>query len=290
MGGHQLDRIGAGERRCSCEHLIKDDAKRVDVRRRGRRAARAPLGSDIGGAADERAGCGEPVVFGAERDPEVDELHALLPEDDVAWLDVPVEDAGLVRGVQAFGDLRRDFRRVRSRYPARAGEQSLERLAADEFHHGEGTAVVFPVVVDAAETGVSKPCEHASLTAESCPRVRITVDLQHEHLDGDLAAKHRVYGAPYGPHPAAPNGLAETVSATKDGGRRPGHATSPPMHGSAPSRSEVMTSDPTALHIENRDPRWPGPPADPRCGYSGPAVVRCANVCCAGSGNVRPPE
>ena len=46
---------------------------------------------------------------------EVEDLRARLREDHVARLQVAVDDAALVRGVEGLGDLRRDVERLRER-------------------------------------------------------------------------------------------------------------------------------------------------------------------------------
>ena len=97
------------------QHLVEDDAERVDVRGRPhRRGVRLDLlRAHVLGRADRDAGPGEGGAGGMRggfRNPEVGYHHppASALEQDVVRLDVAVNDPGLVRGVERGRRLQRD--------------------------------------------------------------------------------------------------------------------------------------------------------------------------------------
>ena len=106
VGGHHVGR-GPVERRYPGQALVQHDAERVQVARRGfpgrRRSARRHV---LRGAHDE-ARPGNRRLAGRVRDAEVGDLDLAFGADqDVARLDVPVHDAGLVRRGQPVRGLR----------------------------------------------------------------------------------------------------------------------------------------------------------------------------------------
>ena len=69
------------------------------------------------------------------RQPEVQQLHAAVrAHDDVAWLEVAVDDSLLVRGAERLRDLSCDLERVREAKRA-AREAVVKRLALDQLQH-----------------------------------------------------------------------------------------------------------------------------------------------------------
>src|SRR6185436_17392755 len=79
-------------------------------------------------------------------------------QHDVRGLEVPVDDAGVVRRLQALADLARDLHRLR-RVVGGAGRQSLREAApAEELHRQEEPVAAFGAVLadveDAADVEV----------------------------------------------------------------------------------------------------------------------------------------
>ena len=120
-GGNQAGLRRAGERTLACDHLVEDQAQRVEIGTRIRLLSfellrrhvaegaedRACLGQRPGAALRRhlrhaRAGCGLCAEPGQA---EVEQLDAGRGDHHVAGLQVPVDDAVIVRRVQRVGDL-----------------------------------------------------------------------------------------------------------------------------------------------------------------------------------------
>ena len=106
------------ERDLAGEHLVEDDAERVEVRLTGDGSAEGLLGGDVVGRAEHPAVRRQALLVERARDPEVGDLgRALLVDQHVLGLDVAVDDVARVRGAERAGDLDR----VRDRLGRRAG-------------------------------------------------------------------------------------------------------------------------------------------------------------------------
>ena len=107
-------RVGP-ERRLPGEAFVEDAGERVLVRWRPDRFALDLLGRDVVRGADELARLGEPRVrgrlFGQPEVGEVDVVALLGVEEDVAGLDVPVDEPARVGGVEGARDLAEDLER-----------------------------------------------------------------------------------------------------------------------------------------------------------------------------------
>ena len=98
----------AGERDLAGEHLVEDDAQRVQVRLPGDVLAERLLGRDVVRGAQHAAVGGQPVLLQRARDAEVGDLgRALVVDEHVLGLDVAVDDVAGVRRPQGAGDLDR---------------------------------------------------------------------------------------------------------------------------------------------------------------------------------------
>ncbi|GMA87035.1 hypothetical protein GCM10025868_22850 [Angustibacter aerolatus] len=86
--------------------------------------------------------------------------------DEVAGLDVAVDEAGGVGGVQRVGGLLQQRHGGRGRHRAVAGQQRRERLAGHELHDEVGGAVVLAVVVDLRDARVAERRRVPGLGAE----------------------------------------------------------------------------------------------------------------------------
>ena len=80
----------------SGEHLVKDEAERIEIALRTDGRAADLFRAHVGGCAEDRPGPGEPGHFGIVEhgETEVEHLHAAFAgEHEVRRLEVPVEDA-----------------------------------------------------------------------------------------------------------------------------------------------------------------------------------------------------
>ena len=144
------------ERASSRKHLVENDPKRPDIGACIEGRAESLLGTHV----RERSVCGitraQPVSDGGRA--EVDDLrHAACRDDDIARLDVPVDDVAGVRGRQPGGDLRGQFDSgVLTDRPTR--DSILQRLALVMGHGNEQTPVRhLPDLMDGLNVWVIEP-------------------------------------------------------------------------------------------------------------------------------------
>jgi hypothetical protein len=92
-----------------------------------------------------------PVVRRELRQAEVEHLHLAPPRDeDVGRLDVTMQDAFGVRGVERIGDLRGDLEHLAQIHrPPR--QTAIERLAIEQLHREIELAFVLIETVDRAD-------------------------------------------------------------------------------------------------------------------------------------------
>ena len=111
------------------------------------------------------------------RQPEVEQLHAGLGQHDVAGLEIAMDDAVAMRGVER----RRDFDRVFDRLIRwqRAFRQSIgQRLTLEARHDEEVRALVLADVVERADVGMIERARSPWLRVRSArdgrgrPRIR----------------------------------------------------------------------------------------------------------------------
>src|SRR5262249_353618 len=101
------------------------------------------------------------------REAEVKDLHHVSwRDDDVGRLEIAVDEAALVRGVEGVGNLTgdRDGLTRRQRSPADA---IGERLAVDQFQHERGDAGALLETVDRRDVRMIERREHARLALEA---------------------------------------------------------------------------------------------------------------------------
>ena len=115
-----LDRRLAAERRLAGEHLVEDDADRVEVGALVDGGAARLLGREVLRRPDDRAGLGH-LAHARARDAEVRDLEApVRVGHHVVRLDVPVDDALAVREAERREHLARRVDRVARSAAARA--------------------------------------------------------------------------------------------------------------------------------------------------------------------------
>ena len=126
------------ERRPAGSHLVEHAAEAEQVGPLVERFALGLLRGHVHRRAGDDPALRDAGVVGRPGQAEVGDLHALLRpalEQDVARLDVAVDQAGGVGGGQPLGDLPADPQHLGHLQRAGAVEPLLERLAGDELHH-----------------------------------------------------------------------------------------------------------------------------------------------------------
>ncbi len=143
--GEHLGGRTAVVRRLSGEHSIEDGADAVDIRPRiGVGGAFDLFRRHVGGRTDDGTGSGQLLVFLDARDAKVDEAHmggAVLTEEDIGWLEVPVNHSASVHGDQRLTELADDLQCLRQRDSFFAGESFLKVFTVQEFADQTGASI-----------------------------------------------------------------------------------------------------------------------------------------------------
>jgi hypothetical protein len=221
----QLAVVAAREGPRAGAHLVHDRAHRPDVRARvgalaadllGRhvrqRAGQVPGGLRAAEARDRRAGRALEA-----REAEIQHLRPpARVQDDVAGLQVAVDDALLVRGLERLRHLERD--RARSRLGQRSGlEQPRERVPGHVLEHEEVDAIVRIEVEQRGDVGMEEPRQRARLEPQlpavlfAATRVGIGV----QDLQRHVALEARIGGAIHASHAALAEPLDDPIAAER---------------------------------------------------------------------------
>ena len=198
------------------EHLVEDDAERVDVGLAVDVVAQRLLGRDVVGRAEHAAVGGQAVVAQRAGDAEVGDLgRALGVEQDVLRLDVAVHDLVRVRAAERAGDLDRVGQRLVDRQPAEPADAVLERLALDVLEDDVGPVLVLAGVDHAHDVRVRELRDRPRLAPEALQLVGVGGHLPVQELDGDPAFEVDVEGLIDGRHPAGADLGVEPVAAAE---------------------------------------------------------------------------
>ena len=230
------------ERRHACEHLVEHHAQRVEVGAAVECLALGLLGGEVGGGAHDRTVLGEGGVATTDEgggDAEVGDLHvAAVGDEDVAELDVAVDETCGVGGAQRAGDVGRDLGgTIGMQWPG--GAQNVgHRPTRHVLHHDVVGAALLPPVIDADDVGVVEVCRSLSLATEPLDEVGVVREFGEEHLERNLTAKETITREVDVGHAATGDVAKQFVSAVENGGSLLGHGsgayrcmTSAPMHG-----------------------------------------------------------
>ncbi len=149
---------------------------------------------------------------------EVQHLHRSCGgEHDVSGLQVPVDDAALVGGLQGVGDLPADLDGLghRERSP---GERLGQGLALHQLQHQMGGARVVLQPVDGGDVGMVQRGQDLGLAFESGQVSGVVGESVREGLDGHGAVEAGVAGAVDLAHSARPQGVQDLVGAEAGSG------------------------------------------------------------------------
>ena len=211
-GLHHLRLGGADEGTAPRKGFVGDYAEREQIRKGARRLHLKLLGRDVEQGALE-GGLG--LAAGFAGDAEIDDLHRIVVHDeDVAGLDIAVDEALFMGGMETMGGLGDDFKHAGDAQPRAAIlDEAIERGARQERHHEEGffhtILVEFADVVDVDDIGVDHGGEDAPLFVEKLEGGGI-FDVE-DGFEGHFPLHEPVDGAIHHAHPSAPKHFAEFV-------------------------------------------------------------------------------
>jgi hypothetical protein len=193
-----LEGTGAGQQ------LEGHDGERVAVRGRGRGLPDRLLGRDVGGGAEHLPGLRELVLERHAGDPEVRDREAVaIVEQQVAGLDVAVDHAGGVRGVERAGRLAQPLQRRGVPDGGPGLDAVADRAPAHQLHDHEHAAVVLADVIDRHDVLVRGEARRGPrLALEALARPLVLGQVRGQQLDRHRAAEQLVVGLPDRGHAA----------------------------------------------------------------------------------------
>ena len=158
-------------------------------------------------------------------------------EQDVVGLDVAVDDAGGVGGVEGLADLGQQVDRLLGRQ--RPGRDPLLQVAAvDQAHRDDQLVVLLARVVDRDDVGVIEAGGEARLAQEPLAEALVAAEVAGDHLQRHLAIEGEMGRPVDDAHPAARDQRVEPVPAESRADCRFPHAAVIPARGRGPRHGE----------------------------------------------------
>ena len=192
------------------EELVHHQPDGVDVAAGVHVRALELLRRHVGGRADQRRRVD--LAGFAVRDPgdaEIEHLHEPAPRHhQVCRLDVPVDDASLMREAETVGHFVDDVELADRRKRRIVSDQRRERVAIDVLHGDIELTVVVADVVDGDDVGVLEPAGRLSFTHEATAQV-LAIDAQE--FQRHVAVEHGVAGEVQHPHAPFPEESLDVV-------------------------------------------------------------------------------
>ena len=202
------DGRGGASRKCPPPrgHLVEHRTEGEQVGPRIDGAAERLLGRHVCDGSDRETGAREKgprvdsrgVIRRAEgplvdlRQTEIKDLRrAPVGDEDVARLDVPVDDRPRMGRLEGFEDLTCEIEQALGRHGAPA-DHLLQGLARQQLHDDEVQPLVLPDVVDRADVRMIQSRGGAGFAAESVQRCGIAPGALGQDFQGHLAAQARV--------------------------------------------------------------------------------------------------
>ena len=192
-------------------HFVEDDAEGKQIAARVHFFAADLFRGHVGDGTERGAGAGE--IFGSDAqrgsgvgfrrgasqgrdfgEAEIEDLGiAALGDENVCGLDVAVDDALRMGGIESVGDFDGIGEEL-IEFEGAAGDDVLERGAIEKFHGDEGFAGVFADVVDGADVGMVQRGGGAGFAFEAFQRLGVVGDVFREEFEGDEAAQAGIFG------------------------------------------------------------------------------------------------
>jgi hypothetical protein len=211
-----------GEGRLPGEHLVQDDAERVDVGAGVDGSALGLLRGEVRDRSQDGRRSGKGVGARGPSDAEVHHLHvARRREHDVPGLDVPVDESVVVCELQRRRHPLRDLRGAPRVDRSVLGELVGQRRPLDELHHDVVAPAVRAAVVHGNDTWIVELRGGLGLPPEPPDEVTVPRVLGREDLHRHRSVQDAVGAPVHGGHAARAEDLAQLVTTIE--GVRSGH-------------------------------------------------------------------
>jgi hypothetical protein len=208
------------ERRLAAQHLVPEDAERVEVASAVDRAlARRLFRAHVSRRSDGDSGGGQPrfAVTDSARDAEVSNHWpaAVGVDQDVVGLDVAVDDSALMGVSERIRDVTEDSPRLVNRERTVVVQQLRDIVARDVRHHKENDAACLVDGVNIYDVRVVELRGHLGLAQK--PGLDFAAERQFgwQYFDGDRALQTPIFGAIDDPHAAASDLAVQLVVGTE---------------------------------------------------------------------------
>lgn len=209
--GEDARQLGVANEAPPGEGLVEDRPEGVEVAPGIDRLTPHLLGRHVGRRSDDDPGLGE-LTVGRPRlgDAEVEHLcleaGSVRDEEDVVGLDVAVDDAGAVGGVERPADVAGEQGDLSGSPRAESVDHVGEAHPGEVLHDEEGRAVVqLSRVEDRDDAGVVDLRDDPRLPLESQPRAGVAEPVGADQLEDDVAPEPLVAGEEDGPHSPSPS-------------------------------------------------------------------------------------
>ena len=183
MGEHGRGHGAVRERRPPGQRREQDAAERVDVGARVGQLAAQLLRRAVLDGADPATGLGQRGVGAREaRQAEVAQVGVVAGEQHVGGLDVAMDQAGRVGGVERGGDLRHELGGALGLELPAIAQERVQVGARHIAHHQVQRPVVLPGRVDRDHVRMVDRSRHARLALEAFPELLIAGALGRQEL------------------------------------------------------------------------------------------------------------
>ncbi len=187
---HDLEGRGAAEGDGPGGHLVEDHAEREDVGLRADRLALDLLRRHVERRPDDGAGLRHARLLGGLGHAEVGDVDPIRGvEHDVLRLQVAMDDALIVGGLEALGGLAEDPQQSLDRELALLLQDRREVPSVDELHRQELDAVALSEVEDAQHVRVGDAAGELDLALEALEGVGVVGDVRTNQLESDVAVE-----------------------------------------------------------------------------------------------------
>ena len=216
----------AGKRQTARRHLIEDRAQREQIAARIEFLAASLLRRHVGDGADSGARAGEMcragrVLRGADSfhrhlaagqlgESEVENLYLALCGEYVGGLDVAVDDALGVRGVERVGELNRHVEQRGKRHRTR-GDFLVKALALEQFHRNECLALRSLDGVDRADIRMVQRRSRPRFQQKSIQRGLILQHLRRQEFQRHAPSQVQILRLVHDTHPPTAKAAGDAV-------------------------------------------------------------------------------